>query len=291
MKQKNNRKNRTNEMYNKLKEGVTNIINSNQYVEFLKFSKNFHHYSFNNMVLIYSQMEDATRVAGFKTWEKLGRKIKKGAKGIQIFFPIKRTYSKKITGQTSLNSNSYTNENTESQETIEYFTYRPTYVFDVSQTTGKPVPEPIKVEKLNTNNMTEFFSFLKDFSPYPILDKELSSSLYGYWNKEEKHIVLNANLSIDDKVATLIHELSHALYDDFNYKHDRKLSETFVESVAFIVADYFGLDTSRCSFNYIATWAKEPKIIIDLGAKIQKCANDFINKLENYEFKQIKIVS
>ena len=80
-----------------------------------------------------------------------------------------------------------------------------------------------------------------------------------------------AAISKPEIASILTHELTHALYDDFNYKEDRNLSETFVESVAFIVADYFGLDTSRCSFNYITSWADgDIKVILELGDKIQK---------------------
>ena len=70
-------KNKTKEMFNKIVDGVNAIITSGEYAKFLKFSKNFHHYSFNNMVLIYSQMEDATQVAGFKTWQKMGKRCKR----------------------------------------------------------------------------------------------------------------------------------------------------------------------------------------------------------------------
>ena len=111
MKQKLNKRDKTKEMFDKLVKEVTHIINSGQYMDFLKFSKSFHHYSFNNLVLIYSQMPNATKVAGFKTWEKLGRKLKKGEKGIQIFFPIKHSYPKNnITGQTSLISEEKSSE-------------------------------------------------------------------------------------------------------------------------------------------------------------------------------------
>ena len=67
------------------------------------------------------------------------------------------------------------------------------------------------------------------------------------------------------------------------YKENRNLSETFVESVAFIVADYFDLDTSMCSFEYITSWTEgDTKILLELGDKIQKCANSFIKNLEDY---------
>ena len=60
------------------------------------------------------------------------------------------------------------------------------------------------------------------------------------------------------------------------------ISETFVESVAYIVADYFNLDTSICSFNYITSYVKDDiKILMELGDKIQKTANKFIKRLED----------
>jgi hypothetical protein len=87
--------------------------------------------------------------------------------------------------------------------------------------------------------------------------------------------------------------LTHAFYDDFDYKENRNLSETFVESVAYIVADYFGLDTSMCSFNYITAWAHgDVKVILELGDKIQKTANSFISRLENeFSNNNIRITS
>ena len=83
-------------VFDKIKKGITEIIKSGEYEKFLKFSKNFHSYSFNNRVLIYIQMPTATKVAGFKTWQKMERKIKYGAKGIQIIYPIKQKYEKKV---------------------------------------------------------------------------------------------------------------------------------------------------------------------------------------------------
>lgn len=286
MRGKSNKENKTKEVFNKLVDGVIQIIDSGEYSKFLKFSRNFHNYSFNNIILIFSQMEDATRVAGFKTWQSMGRKLKKGAKGIQIIYPIKRKYTEKIEGQsTMLDDNEKKSEN----KTIEYFTYRPTYVFDISQTVGEPMP--LEDKRLKSDTMKEFFVFLKSFSPYPIIEEQLYGSTQGYWSLKNKHIVLKKDLSIDDKVATLLHELTHAFYDDFDYKENRNLSETFVESVAFIVADYFGLDTSMCSFNYITSWSDgDIKVILELGDKIQKTANSFIKNLEN-EFlnKNIRI--
>lgn len=283
----NNKENKIKDIFNKIQIGVTNIIESGEYAKFLKFSRKFHTYSFNNIVLIYSQMKDATRVAGYKTWQSMGRKLKYGSKGIQIIYPIKRKYEKNITieGQKSL----LNNDEKEQKQTIEYLTYRATYVYDISQTVGAPLP--MENETLNTDNKIELFNYLKSFCPFPIKEIEMFGSMQGYWSPKEKYIALKKDLSIDDKVATLLHEITHALYDDFDYKKDRNLSETFVESVAYIVADYFNLDTSMCSFNYITSYAKgDIKILMELGDKIQKTANKFIKKLEeDIKNKNIRI--
>lgn len=288
MSKKQNKENKTKEVFDKIVDGVKNIITSGEYARFLKFSKNFHHYSFNNLVLIFTQMPTATQVAGFKKWQSMDRKLKYGAKGIQIIYPIKKTYTKnKIEGQSSIANDE---DEKKEQKKVEYLTYRPTYVFDISQTIGKSMP--LEETKLNSDNMNDFFEFLKSFSPYNVLEKDIFGGAYGYWSKADKHIVLRKELSIDDKTATLLHELTHALYDDFDYKENRNLSETFVESVAFIVADYFGLDTSNCSFNYITSWADgDIKVILELGDKIQKTANQFIKQLENFEQQGIKEIA
>ena len=111
-------------------------------------------------------MKEATQVAGFKKWQSMGRKLKKGSKGIQIIYPIKRKYTKIIEGQDSL----LDDKNKKEQE-VEYMTYRYTYVYDISQTVGGPLP--LAENSLNSNNKSEFFDFLKSFSPYPIEEEDL----------------------------------------------------------------------------------------------------------------------
>ena len=227
-----NKANKTKELFNDIVEGITDIVSSGEFGRFLKFSENFRNYSFNNIILIFSQMPEATQVAGFKKWESMGRRLKKGAKGIKIVYPIKRNYKTKIEGQNSLI------DDEPKEQTIEYMTYAYTNVYDISQTVGAPMP--LEDKRINSNKMGKFLEFLKSFSPYPVIENELYGGTQGYWSPKNKQIVLRKELSIDDKVSVLLHELTHALYDDFDYKNDRNLSETFVESVAFIVANHFG---------------------------------------------------
>src|ERR1700722_10049213 len=55
---------------------------------YLNAMSRFHNYSFGNILEIARQKHDATRVAGLWSWNQLGRKVKKGEKGIRILAPI-----------------------------------------------------------------------------------------------------------------------------------------------------------------------------------------------------------
>jgi len=48
----------------------------------------FHNYSFQNILLIASQRPTATKVAGIRSWNELGRRVRRGEKGIMIFAPM-----------------------------------------------------------------------------------------------------------------------------------------------------------------------------------------------------------
>src|ERR1700758_2069600 len=57
---------------------------------YLKAIGRFHRYSLHNVLLIASQNANASYVAGFRTWNGLGRFVRKGGKGIMILAPIIR---------------------------------------------------------------------------------------------------------------------------------------------------------------------------------------------------------
>ena len=278
MKRKSNKGNKTKEIFDRVVEKLQTIIDNGDYEKFLKFQKNFRGYSFNNLILIYSQFPDATKVAGKAKWQKLKRELTEDAKKIWIVAPIPRHYQKKVKAIEN-------DEEVEKIETIEYNAYRYVYVYDISQTTGEDIP--LQCQEINCDDMSYFYEKLKAFSNVPVFEEDLSGSLKGYFSPNDSKIVIKKDLSQNDKAAVLLHEIAHSLYDDFDYSKDRDLSEVFVESVAYIVADHFGLDTSTCSFNYIIKWANgEPKTVIDLGSKIQKCANQYIEKLEKFEMQE-----
>ena len=67
-----------------------NAGRSEALTSYLKAIGRFHHYSLHNVMLIASQKPNASSAAGFRTWNQLGRFVKKGEKGIVILAPIVR---------------------------------------------------------------------------------------------------------------------------------------------------------------------------------------------------------
>ena len=84
MKPKINRRAKAKEIFDKVVKNVQTIVENGEYTKYLKFQNQFTKYSFNNIVLIYSQFPDATKVAGRAKWGELGRELINNAKRIQI---------------------------------------------------------------------------------------------------------------------------------------------------------------------------------------------------------------
>ena len=171
------------------------------------------------------------KLHGRAKWLKLKRELREDAKKIWIVAPIPRSYEKKIKKVEN-------GEEIEKIETIKYNAYRYVYVYDISHTKGEAIP--LESHDINSNDMGYLYEKLISFSHIPVKEKELTGSCKGYYSKKEQEIAIKKDMSLNDKAAVLLHELTHSLYDNFDYSKDRDLSEVFVESVAYIVAEHFG---------------------------------------------------
>ena len=280
--------------YSKLLEGIQKVIERGDYIDFLKSVKKLkNNYSLRNSLLVYVQNPNATIVKGFCDWNKLGRGVKKNPKTIFIYTPIKTKISKTIEGQQNVNGKEEKERNENGTvEIIEGIKYRRVAVYDIGDTYIKKGNKriPILDDTLDSDTTKNLYNTLLEISPVPVLLEEINGVKKGYYDKKEQKIVIKQSLSQDDKTAVLIHELCHCLYVDFVYKTDRNKSEIFVESVAFLVADYFNFDTSLCSFGYITNWAhNDIKEFMSLSNKIKETADDFIDLIKNNDYKQEKI--
>ena len=61
---------------------------SDQLIQYLDTMSRFPKYSFRNLILIVSQMPDASCVMGYQSWKRLGRYVRNGEKAIRIWAPM-----------------------------------------------------------------------------------------------------------------------------------------------------------------------------------------------------------
>ena len=215
---------------------------SDFFKEYLNIMSRFWDYSPYNQLLIYLQLPDASRVAGFHKWKQLGRNVMKGSKAIRILAPAK---SKKI-------------KEDKEEETIIYF--RPVSVFDISQTEGKPLPDiDIEAGGQTKDILENLLQFCQEQN-FKVNFEELREDLHGYTSNNS--IAINKNKSNNTQINTLLHEIAHALLHK-NSTISKEQKEIQAEAVAYVAARHFQIETK--SFNYLALYnADEAKIMENL---------------------------
>jgi hypothetical protein len=202
----------------------------------------FHNYSFGNILEIARQRPNATRVAGLYAWNQLGRKVRKGESGIRILAPVVGIRRKK-------DAEAEKDIRTQNQAVLVGF--RSAYVFDVTQTEGKDLPElPDRV----TGDVGEYRERLLDFIAAQGIRLEFKESIapalgmsYG------GRIAILPGQGAGEEFCTLVHELAHEML----HKAERRTAttktvrETEAEAIAFVVGTTIGLSTGRASADYV----------------------------------------
>lgn len=296
-KDKENYQDKTKELLDNLENGIKDAMNSERYKAFLKIQSQFHSYSFNNQMLIYLQKPDATNVAGYKAWNKFERHVMKGEKGISILAPSPYKYKKEIDKLDPKTNKPIKDHLTGEikKETVEMqrMSFRKTTVFDIKQTEGKELPSICNELEGNSINAESIIKAIKKTSEVPIVEKIIESGAKGYYSRMENLIALNKGMSLDQTAKTLIHEYAHSqLHNtDAAISIDRATKEVQAESVAYVVANRFGVDTSEYSFDYLASWSsgKELKELKESFNLIQKTADKIINKIEGVLTKELEL--
>jgi hypothetical protein len=230
--------------------------------EYLAAMARFHRYSLHNIMLIASQRPDATHVAGFQTWKRLGRFVKKGAKGILILAPI-----------VLRKENIPDNQEKETEATTLRF--RAAYVFDTTDTDGNPLPEFAKVEG-DPSGRTDR---LKEFIASRAIELEYSDAIYPAQGQcSPGKIVLLPDQSPAEEFATLVHETGHALLHQGGQRCEttKRVRETEAEAVAFVVCEAIGL-TAQSSVDYIHLYAGDKETLAESLERIQRTSAEILS--------------
>lgn len=281
------------ELTDTMEQELSAIYNGDEYKNWLDCASKFPNYSINNQLLIMSQREDATRVCGFHKWKEFNRQVDKGAKGIYILAPQQH---KTMMKQPVLDENGVTKLDedgkpiTEEKERV-YTTFRPVVVFDVSDTSGEPLPE-FKAKELSgkVENFSTIIEALKSISPVPVEFEDIQGGAKGYFSPDKQRIAIKNGMDELQIIKTLAHEVSHSLlHDRFNprlegveneFNKTRPVKEIEAESSAYIFCKNLGLDTSDYSLKYVVGWEQDPdmKAFKNSLDVIRLTASHLINK-------------
>jgi len=215
--------------------------------EFKKIMQSFnlyHHYSFSNTLLIF--FAGANKVRGYKAWQRVNRQVKRAEKGIAIIAPnFKKLVEENESGE-------------ETERVLKYF--KVAHVFDISQTEliGEEVEEKC-IQGISREKLEESAKQLGIDLNYEIL----FGNTKGY-AKNGNIVRIEETDSIKEQITSYFHEGAHVLlkHNDKEVRKNkpRAQREFEAETTAFLVAQYFGIDTHLESAVYIKSWFPASKV-------------------------------
>ena len=303
MAEKQTSKDRMREIVDSIENGIKELFESDKYQQYLSTMSRFHRYSVNNTMLIYMQRPDATHVAGFNKWrDQFGRNVLKGEKGIRIIAPT--PYKKKVE---EIKTDPETNapvldadgKAIIEEKEIRIPMFKVVSVFDVSQTSGKPLPQLAADLSGNVQQYEVFMEALRRASPVPMEIKPVARDTDGFFSIKAQSITIRAGMSEVQTVCAAVHEIAHAKLHDYEHmteladdgetilvpgEKSRNTEEVEAESISYAVCQYYGIETGENSFGYIATWSKG-KELKELRASLEtinKTASELITDIDRH---------
>jgi hypothetical protein len=239
-------------------------------LRYLQVMAKFHHYSFGNTLLIHCQRPDATHVAGFHAWKKLGRSVIKGELGIGILAPM----VSRVKRDTDIEDQA---EGTHCARSL-LRGFRVVHVFDVSQTEGKPLASFSGV----SGSPGEYLERLKGLIAVQKIQLGYDYLLGGALGRSEGgRICVRPGLEPAEEFSVLVHELAHELLhkDPATRPASKHLREMEAEAVAFVVGQGVGVDSCTRSSDYIQLWQGNKELLLGALERIRRAATLILQSL------------
>ena len=223
----------------------TLVVSPDEIDRYMQGFKGFYNYSLLNQLCatyefygMYGKMPDGL-YATFKQFKnKHERSVEKGQKGVHMIRPQKYEYEVE-------------NKETGEKELKVGMTFKPFVVFDISQTSGKPLEDNSRITGESSMTEDEIDEIIKQHWELIITDYELThgSTDTKNWIKISYH----QNTTVNSRISTRIHEIAHIKLDHLNRDVSRPIAELEAESVAYMVTTLLGLRNEKSRL-YIANW-------------------------------------
>ncbi|MBS1852813.1 MAG: DUF1738 domain-containing protein [Acidobacteria bacterium] len=258
------------EIKNKTKEATEYLVQSLEaghsevLTQYLAAMAKFHTYSFGNIMLIARQKPSASNVAGVRAWNSLGRFVRRGEKGILILAPM--------VGRKVKTVEEITRENGEEKNPQpQLYGFRAVYVFDISQTEGKDLPQLTEVKGDVSGYRERLVKFVATQSiELRYSDKIGPAKGLSHGGK----ITLLSGMRPAEEFSTLVHEIGHEML----HRGERRtlttktVRETEAEAVAFVVCQAIGLENGTAAADYIQVWHGDASLLRESLEAVQHTA-------------------
>jgi antirestriction protein ArdC len=234
--------------------------------QYLKTMGRLHRYSLQNTLMIHFQRHSATHVAGFWAWQRLGRHVKKNERGIAIMAPV--VYRRKDPST----------DPAEDEENEVVRAFKTAYVFDVSQTDGKPLPEFACVR----GDPQRYLQRLEGLIAAKGIELKRTDALAGAEGASTGGAILvKAGLTAANEFSVLVHELAHEMLHraEDGKSRDKKVKETEAEAVAYVVCQGIGLDVNTSCCDYIQLYDGDRKTLMNSLGRIQRTAAEILEEV------------
>jgi hypothetical protein len=243
---------------------------------YLNAMARFYRYSFGNQLLIAFQRPNATHVAGFQTWKKFNRFVKRGEKGILIIAPVVRKIAEaKVTDPLSESAEPTSDVHLKIRKLVGFTT---AHVFDYSQTDGQPLPDFAQV----SGDPAEHTAKLKSVVASNHIALEYASNIAGAQGMSSGgKITILSGLQPAAEFSVIAHELAHELLHRGERRHQtsKKVRETEAEAVAFIVCQAINLETGSASADYIQLYSGDRETLAESLSHIRDAASTILSGL------------
>ncbi len=267
-------------LHTRLAEQVAALRSGADWRAWLQVARRFHTYSFPNTLLIGAQRPDATTVAGYRAWQALGRQVDKGERGIQILAPVLHR-PRQDRGSSGPHRPDDPAKPDDPAEPIEAGAgeagdrpsrlagFRVAYVWDVAQTSGRPLPEQPRPQLLAGQappGLWESLTGLVVGRGFTV-ERGDCGQANGITDFTRRTVRVRGDVDDAQAVKTLAHEAGHVLLHDPADPADRGgptvtsagfcrgTVEVEAESLAYLVAAAHGLSTDDYTFPYVTGWA------------------------------------
>ena len=226
-----------NEVYEMMDAATISVLSKGEnFRRYLDTLSHFERYSAGNVLLILTQLPEATQLRDFDGWKEKNASIRKNEKGIRILEPGEEyTREDKTTG----------------------VSYNVKKVFDISQTTAKSEPQK---ERLDDRQLIRA---LMQASPVAVnISETLPPNIGAHYDQTSGIISIRKGMEAPDIARALAQEIAHAGLDSRDGKYNRGDNAFVAYCASYVVCCKIGFDVSHFSFEQLPEGyaAMEPQV-------------------------------